>query len=74
MELLGKLVMYQHFLHPWHSPIFPAPAELVCRGFARTVQVLSLPQAQARNLFSGARRVWFLLGLSGFKGRIRAGV
>lgn len=73
-ELLGKLIINQHFPHPWHSPIFSAPAELVRRGFARAVQILSLPQSQTRNLFSGTLRAWFLLGLSGFKGRIRAGV
>lgn len=73
-ELLGKLMINQHFPHPWHSPIFSAPAELVCRGFARIVQILSVPLSQARNLFSGALRAQFLLGLSGFKRRIRAGV
>lgn len=32
------------------------------QGFARAVQILSLPQSQARNLFPGAWRVRFLQG------------
>lgn len=57
--------------HPWHSPIRSAPAELLRRGFARVVQIL--PQSQARNVFWGAPRAWFLLGLVGFKESVRAG-
>lgn len=68
-ELLGKFTINQHFPHPWHSPIFSALAELVHRGFAGAVPILSLPQSQARDLFSGIWRAQFLLGLSGFKRR-----